>query len=49
MHPCLDVVAVNDLHDIPKRFFNRNKEKQALRKHPIILTESDNDYILEEI
>ena len=49
MHPCLDVVAVKYVHYIPISIFNRNNEKQALRKHPISLTDSDHDYILEEI
>ena len=49
MHPCLNVVSVKYVHDIPKIVCNRNNSKQALQKHPICLTDCDNDYILGEI
>ena len=49
VHPCLDVVAVKDVHDTNKSIRNRNHTKQALQKHYLCLTESDHDYILEEI
>ena len=49
MHPCLDVVTVKYVHDIPKSICNRNNSKQALQTHPICLTDCDHDYILEEI
>ena len=49
VHTCLDVVTVKYVHDIPKSICNRNNKKQDLRKHPICLTDSDHDYILEEI
>ena len=49
VHTCLDVGVVKDIRDIPKNICNRNNKKQDLRKHPICLTESDHDYILEEI
>ena len=47
LHPCLDVVAVKCVHYIPKIICNRNKAKQDLRKHPIFMTDSYHDYILE--
>ena len=49
VRPCLYGVAVKDVHDIPKSICNRNNAKQALQKHPICLTDSYHDYILEEI
>ena len=49
VHPCLDFVAVKYVHDIPKIICNRNNAKQDLQKHPICLTDSDHDYILEAI
>ena len=49
VHPCLDVAEVKDVHDTPKIICNRNNTKQVLLKHPICLTDSDNDYTLEEI
>ena len=47
--PCLDVVAVKYVHYITKSICNKNHGKQALIKHPICLTDSDHDYIFEEI
>ena len=38
LHPCLYVVAVKYVHDIPKIIFNRNHRRQDLRKHPIYPT-----------
>ena len=49
LHQCLYVVEVKDVHDIPKSICNKNNAKQVLRKKPIFLTDSDNDYILKEI
>ena len=49
MNPCLDAVAVKYVHGIPKIFCNRNNAKQALQKHPLFMTDSNNDYNLEEI
>ena len=43
VHPCIDVVAVKDVQDIPKIICNIN------HLHPIYLNESDHDYILKEI
>ena len=48
VHPCLVVVALKDVRDIPKSICNRNNTKQALRNYPIFLTDSDHGYILEE-
>ena len=47
VHPCLDVVAVKEVHGIPRIFCTRNQEKQALRRHIIFMTDYDHDYILE--
>ena len=30
-HPCIDVVAVKDVHDIPKSIFNRNNSKRLYK------------------
>ena len=49
VHPFLDVVAVKYVHDIPRFFCNRNQSKQALQIHPLFLTDSYNDYTLEDI
>ena len=49
MHACLDVMSVRDVHAIHKIIFQRSNAKQVLQKNPIGLTDSDYDYILEEI
>ena len=49
VHPCLGVLLVKDVNDIPKSICNINHAKQDLRKHPICLTKSYHEYILEEI
>ena len=46
VHPCLDVVAVKYVHDIPRSIFNRNQAKQDLQRHPIFITDSDHNDIL---
>ena len=46
---CINVVAVKYVNDIPRSVCNRNQTKQVLQRQPIFLTDSDNDYILEEI
>ena len=40
MHKCV--------HGITKNVYNRNQAKQALQRYPICLTDSDNNYIIEE-
>ena len=49
MYPCIDVVVIKYVHDIPISIWNRNHAKQALQKLPICLTDPDYDYILGEI
>ena len=41
LNPCLDFVAINDVHNIPVNVDDRNQTKQALQKYPIFLTDSD--------
>ena len=43
------MLIVKYVHGIPKSFCNRNQVKQALQVHPIGLTDSDHNYIIEEI
>ena len=47
LHPRLEVNAITDIHDIPKSVCNRTQEK-SISRHPICLTDSDYDEILEE-
>ena len=49
LHPQLEVNAVPDFHAIPTSVCNRTKAKISLSRQPICLTDSDYDYILEEI
>ena len=48
LHPRLEVNDVTDFHDILKSVCNRIQAKKAISRHPICLTDSDYDYILEE-
>ena len=49
LHPRLDVVVIIDVQDIPTIFCNIIQEKKAIQRHPIFMTDSDYDYILDEI
>ena len=49
LHPRLEVNAITDFHDIPKTVCNSKQAKKSTSIHPICLTDSDHDYILEEI
>ena len=48
-YPCIDFVAVKDVSGITKRICNINNAKQDLVEHPLWMTGSDRDYILEEL
>ena len=48
IHPRLEVNEVTDFHRIPKSVCNRTQAKKSISRHPICLTDSDYDYILEE-
>ena len=49
LHPCLDVVRIIDVQDIPKFVFNRMQAKKIIQRHPIFLTDKGYDCILEVI
>ena len=49
LHPQPEVNALTDFHTIPKSVCARTQAKKDISKHPIFLTGSDYDYILEEI
>ena len=48
-HPQLEVNAVTDFHEIPTSVCTRTQAKKSIPRQPICLTDSDYDYILEEI
>ena len=49
LHPRLDVIIIRYVQDIPKNLCSRNQAKKAIQRHPIIMTDADYDYILDEI
>ena len=49
LHPQLEVDAITDFHAIPESVCSRTQAKKAISRQPLCLTDSDYDYILEEI
>ena len=49
IHPRLEGDAITDFHAIPTSIFSRTQAKKAISRQPICLSDSDYDYILEEI
>ena len=49
LHPCLDVILVKCIQDIPRSFCNWNQANQDLQIIPICVTDSNHDYIIDEI
>ena len=49
LHPRLDVITIRYVQDIPKNVYNRIQAKKAIQRHPIIINDTDYDYILNEI
>ena len=49
LHPRLEVNTITDFHAIPKIACTMTQLKKAISRHPVCLTDSDYDYILEEI
>ena len=48
-HPRLEVNTITYIHDITKSVCTRTQAKEAISIKPICLTDSEYDYILEEI
>ena len=49
MHPCLDVITVANVEQIPNNLCNRNQSRKALQRRSIRITDSDHDFIIDEI
>ena len=49
LHPHLDVITIIYVQDIPKNVCNMIQAKKAIQRHPIIITDADYDYFLDEI
>ena len=47
LHILLDIISIKYIHDIPKTVCNRTQAKIAISRHPMCLTDSDYDFILE--
>ena len=49
LHSQLEVNSVTEFHTIPTSVCTRTQAKKAISRQPICFTDSDYDYILEEI
>ena len=49
IHPSLDVIIIRYVQDIPNNLCSRNRSKNVIQIHPIIMTDADYDSILDEI
>ena len=49
LHPRLEVIIIRYVQDIPKKLCGRNKAKKGIQRHPIIVTDADYNYIMDEI
>ena len=49
LHPQLEVNVITDSHAIPTSICSRTQANKSISRNPICLTDSDYDYILEEI
>ena len=49
LHTLHEVIIIRYVQDIPKRIFGRSEAKKSIQIHPIIVTDADYDYILDEI
>ena len=49
IHPRLEVITVTAFHAIPKSVCTRTQAKKVISRQPIDFTDSDYDYILEEV
>ena len=49
IHPQLEINAVTDFHSIPTSVYTSTQAKNAISRQPVCLTDSEYDYILEEI
>ena len=49
LHPQLEVDTITELHVIPTSVCSRKQAQKSTPRQPICVTDSDYDYILEEI
>ena len=41
LHPCLDIMVVTEVKEIPNSLCNRNQAHKSIQRHSICLTDSD--------
>ena len=49
IHPFIYLFVVKCVHHNPRNVLNINQARQALQRHPILLNDSDHDYIFDKI
>ena len=49
INPFLDIIIIIYLQDIPKNLCSSNQAKKSIKRHPIIITDANYDYIWDEI
>ena len=49
LHPRIEVVTIRYVQDIHKKLCGGSEAKKELQRHPIIVTDTDYDYIMDEI
>ena len=49
LNPCIDIIIIRYVQDIPKNVCNRIQAKKVIQRHPICMTDYGYDYILDEI
>ena len=49
LHPLLGVITIRYVQDIPKHFCYGIQVKKSIQGHPISITDTDYDHILDEI
>ena len=49
LHPRIEVIIIGYVQDISNNLCNRIQAKKSIQRHPIIMTDADYDYILDEI
>ena len=47
VHPCLDVIVVKYVQDIPKSVCNINQERKDLQRRTIYITDLYHEHILD--
>ena len=49
LHPRLEVIIIRYVQNVPRTLFIRDELKKAIKRHPIIVTGSVYDCIIDEI